>query len=817
MFKSLPTTFTGRDARTYCVEPKKSLIDTFHCRFKKVDLTSRDKNNKKVHLEGTGKENAYQFFINLQPNSPNKGDGKLEDNRVFLPVANRHYCIDIDDPTVSISDLPIFMKENGAFTISTSGKIHWIFKCDEDLRDLLGNKCIQIFKQNGDCVNDIDLKDTIYELMEGDVYYCDSQKQMTIPRFKIQGLIFVEKLNNEADKELTPYETDISQWRALMTIAAEENKSFNGWSRMCFIMPEGQEYEQLFFEWSCIGYNAHEHECRSKFQTSEHVGSFGALINTAKVYNSGAVMDFISDVKIDGSRQYIAGGNVGVAKLFYKLCKNSYVYKNETWYELTKIGRWCQLDKKNTGLINAFHDSVSPAICQIYNDVNDAVAELEKSGEKDEQYEATIKAISKLKSDVEKVKFQTDSVRYAAKFFLKPDMKFDANPYLVGFNNGVWDFTEKVRAFRAYQPQDYMTLSVGYDWNEKVVSDQGKNDFLNSLMKQIFHDDDIIKFFKSTMARTLIGINSQKFIIQNGCGGNAKGLLCEGLGSATFGDYSYNMPTHLVTDAKKGGANTELAKCHNKRFIFCKEPSGKKCLDNSSIKELTGGGIINARQCFSNDTDVSLCGTLFMETNPKLNWIEEPSDAEIRRVVLIPFNSKYVEDADEVDEENRVYKQNPKYTTPEWRAEFAPIYFNILKNELLGNGVSLSVETPATLKKLTKAYLSRGIQLLDFINDEFDELDVKEKLEQKKTGDGVISLLAFIDIFKCTSYYDLLSRDEKLKSKKSIEELMETNAFLKKHYAERFQLKGRVDIRKAIVGLKRKQKDCEADEVELHS
>ena len=90
-------------------------------------------------------------------------------------------------------------------------------------------------------------------------------------------------------------------------------------------------------------------------------------------------------------------------------------------------------------------------------------------------------------------------------------------------------------------------------------------------------------------------------------------------------------------------------------------------------------------------------------------------------------------------------------------------------------------------------------------------MDADEKKAQKKTGDGVFSLANFMDSFKGSSYYELLSREDKSKSKKDIEELFSTNAFVKVYYTERFRVNDKadskkmlVDIRKAIVGLKLK-------------
>lgn len=491
----------------------------------------------------------------------------------------------------------------------------------------------------------------------------------------------------------------------------------------------------------------------------------------------------------------IEGGHVGVAKLFYEKMKDKYLFTNETWFELTEVGRWQELSAKNNGLINAFYECVSPLINEMFEDIHQ---EIEENGKKDE-LEDKLKHIENLRKRLNEVKFQTDSVKFASAYF-KKKVEFDSNPYLLGFNNGVWDF--KLKTFRKYEFSDYMTLTVGYDYDEKKANDETYKKELNDLLCKALPNPEIRQFYLETMARCLIGINSQKFIIANGTGGNAKGVCIENLGSAVFGDYAYNFPVQNLTDTKKTGANTEIASCHLKRFIYAKEPSNKKKLDNATIKELTGGGEINARKIFSLQLKTLLTGTLFMETNPKLNWNEEPNEAELRRVNLIPFTSRFTHNPEEVDEANHIYLANDELKNKEWFLSRANAFFEILKNTLLANNCKLNVVAPSIIKQKTEAYLQRGINLLEFIKNEYEEAH----------GEA-FSLIEFIRDFKMSEFYNFLPRDEKANIRQTIEDLFQTNTFCKKYYRDRYRQNGK-DIRKAIIGLRRKMGECGGSEFE---
>ena len=687
------------------------------------------------------------------------------------------------------------------FTISKSGKRHYYAKTGviEHLQNIKGVDVFLHFKG--------DLLTRIVERVSGFVYLphgCglpEMNATNLLPWLIFSNLKSGKKYQKEFE-EIEPMSEEDSDgidlphlYRKIYFCLKDYSDDYENWRNVLLATPFNDDLKHEFHHFSkyCHSkYNENQVESQWKGSgTNRWKGGLSWLLRQVKLNDPQLYDEISGELKLNKKNTILCGTNVSFGKLFYSLCKSKLVYKNGSWFKLTPIGRWIECDKKNNGLINAFYDSVKPVVDKLYSEVQKEDDEL--------------KAAKDIFGRIQSVKFQKDVITYSTALFEKSDLEFDSNPYLIGFNNGVWDFKAEPKMFRKYKPEDYMTLSVGYDWEEKEAIDETKNKMLNDLIKQILQSDEIVNFWKKTLGRCLIGINSQTFIILNGTGGNGKGILCDGLGSATFGDYAYNFPISSLCEGRKSGANTEIALCSNKRFIFSKEPPNHKKMDNSTIKELTGGGTVNARVIYSSDTKTNLTGTLFMETNPKIAFVEEPSDAEIRRVRLIPFNSKYVCEADEIDEQNNTFLQNPEYTTPEWKNEYKLVYFNIIKNALLEGDDLLKVEVPHIIKEKTKSYLSRGIQLLDFITDEFDILNSDEVKEQKENGEHVLSLLQFTTMFKSSDYYSLLNREDKAGIKKHIEELFTTNSFCKKYFVERFHIKDGKDIRKAIVGLRQKK------------
>lgn len=100
------------------------------------------------------------------------------------------------------------------------------------------------------------------------------------------------------------------------------------------------------------------------------------------------------------------------------------------------------------------------------------------------------------------------------KFFDKKILlKFDNNPYLLGFNNGVYDFTKK--CFRNNNPEDYVTMSVGYDYKEFTISDEIIKD-IESFFLIIQPQKDIRDQLMLKLASLLVGIKTNDFSFWTG-------------------------------------------------------------------------------------------------------------------------------------------------------------------------------------------------------------------------------------------------------------------------------------------------------------
>ena len=61
--------------------------------------------------------------------------------------------------------------------------------------------------------------------------------------------------------------------------------------------------------------------------------------------------------------------------------------------------------------------------------------------------------------------FKTEVINELSDVLYDKKVKFDSNPFLLGFNSKVYDLQNGI--YRNYKPSDYMTMIVGYDIDRK--------------------------------------------------------------------------------------------------------------------------------------------------------------------------------------------------------------------------------------------------------------------------------------------------------------------------------------------------------------
>ena len=230
-----------------------------------------------------------------------------------------------------------------------------------------------------------------------------------------------------------------------------------------------------------------------------------------------------------------------------------------------------------------------------------------------------------------------------AKQFLE---SIDANPYLIGFDNGVYDL--QTDEFRDGRSEDFITFSTGYDYIDygDIEGDEIEEEVkeIYEFFEQVFPQKNVKEYILLLLSSFLGGTTrDEKFHIWTGVGGNGKSKLLE-LIEFALGDYACKM-SHTVLTRKQGNssnASPDIEQTKGKRLASIQETEQDDIINVGRMKELSGGDKIYARGLFKDPIQfkpqfkmILLCNEL-----PKIN---ADDNGTWRRIRVVKFVSKFVD------------------------------------------------------------------------------------------------------------------------------------------------------------------------------
>lgn len=400
------------------------------------------------------------------------------------------------------------------------------------------------------------------------------------------------------------------------------------------------------------------------------------------------------------------------AMVLYEMFKNEYrcaSVKNNTWYIFNKH-RWQEVDSGNTvrhsishhlrpvyinkmdsilmkavpsdGSASTSGTSTSTAIVSSYAGGSAAAAAAASSGghseEKNGQNPMVVKCLEYC-SKMGETTWKNNMMKEIREIFYRNDPDFykmsNTKRHLICFENGVVDFAKK--EFRDGLPEDYITMSTGINYikydsaNPHHVRIRGE---IEEFMHQLFPVDELCEYMWNHLASTLMGGSKmQTFTIYNGSGRNGKSALVELMG-LVLGDYKGTVPITAVTQKRGniGGASPEIAKLCGVRFAVMQEPTKGDRLNDGIMKELTGGDPIQARQLFKEPIEFVPQFKLVVCTN-NLFDIRTDDDGTWRRIKLVEFMSKFVDEPKAENKYEFKIDREMSYKFEQWKEIFASL------------------------------------------------------------------------------------------------------------------------------------------------
>lgn len=437
------------------------------------------------------------------------------------------------------------------------------------------------------------------------------------------------------------------------------------------------------------------------------------------------------DISVD------SGSDYDLAKVLHDMFKDQFVCgsgkKSGTWFQFENH-RWNRMET-NTELFKM----ISTQMCEEYvrrlSSCNIEASNQETSEEEREaaqkKSEKILKIIQKLKTNNSKKSIMDEckTLFYHKKF----ENELDVKPYLIGFNNGIYDLQND--EFREGRPDDYLSMNAEIDYVPFDIDDPNW-DGLNNFLSTVFPDEDIKEYFFTFLSSCLQGVNNEeKFRIWVGSGSNGKSKI-EELFNSSFGEYCMKFPITLLTGkrAASNACSPEIIRSKGKRFCYFEEPNENEKINTGRLKEYTGGDKIEGRGLYKDNIEFKPQFKLAVLTN----YLPEvpPNDQGIwRRFEVIEFKSKFKDNPSETEKYEFPIDRHLSEKMENWKELFMGLLIDKYYKSYRKHGIIV----PDEIIKHTKNYQKECDKYSLFVADvlvetknHMDKIDITELHDEYK-------------------------------------------------------------------------------------
>lgn len=219
--------------------------------------------------------------------------------------------------------------------------------------------------------------------------------------------------------------------------------------------------------------------------------------------------------------------------------------------------------------------------------------------------------------------------------------QLDSNIMLIGMNNGVYDL--KMHQFRCGRPEDFVSMTTRtnyyeYSWDNTYVLQ------ILDFMEKVFPNRAMRTYACKLLASFLDGHLLEKFYIWTGVGSNGKSKLME-LFTLAMGNYCGTLPVTLITGKRQisSGCTPELCRMKGKRLGTMHESNRNDSVDMGLIKNVTGGDNLYARGLFKEPIEYRPTFQMVLLCNKKPRRIDSTDLGAWRRISILKFSSRFVD------------------------------------------------------------------------------------------------------------------------------------------------------------------------------
>jgi P4 family phage/plasmid primase-like protien len=466
-------------------------------------------------------------------------------------------------------------------------------------------------------------------------------------------------------------------------------------------------------------------ECFGKIYPCTHVYLTKQEMNVAlygnvsiTINNSGNIDDLVDFQKMDIYENdklntlvfnSLNGKSSSLAEIVFYYCKDSYNYgEDNNWYVFEKH-KWKNIGQKNSNL----RYSIQPKLKETY----DQLLSFYKKNDTNKTKMIVIKQIIKSFDDTV---LKNNIITELIDLFLVNNNQnrdfvktLDANTHLIGFNNGVYDLKEL--CFRDGKQSDHITMSVGYNYDEKHTK---KYKDLQKFLNDIQPNKEEFDYAMTYLSIGLIGNMLELFTILSGCGRNGKSKLIE-LIKETFGDYFGSVGSQLFTRPRPNADSPDpgLLSLAKKKIVIASEPEKNSKLNSGFIKFITGRDSTTLRNCHQNEMiDFAPKFITFLICND-IPDCDDIDNAFSKRLRCINFPTEFVDNPTKENQKqiNVDINENFKF----WRMDFMLLMIEYYKKYI----VTHTLKPTDNILKWTNQYKENTDMYLTYLNENTDESD----------------------------------------------------------------------------------------------
>jgi P4 family phage/plasmid primase-like protien len=449
------------------------------------------------------------------------------------------------------------------------------------------------------------------------------------------------------------------------------------------------------------------HQIKSLFTFNQNNNNnFNIIINESGEISSDKIKIDPNSVIFDDKElnklmlESLGGADSDIARVIFYLCKGRFnCTQDKKWYEFIDH-RWQESECINlfifTELISYYNK-----VIKFINDAN-----LEKADKL-----LSIKEVKKVTKLLKTKSSIGNIVEISGLLFRNGNKKFydnlDITPYLLGFDNGVYDL-EKME-FRDGRPEDMISMSCGYNFIDKYSKYKKE---LDKFIDDILPNKDDREYLLTYLSSGLIGLNiSELFTILTGKGRNGKSKFVD-LVASTIGDYFGRPKCKLLTGSRpdENAPEPGLLSLRKKRIIIVTEPEKGDKLNSGFIKFITGNDTETLRKCHKNEMEMFKANFITLLVCNDIPDIDNIDIAFAKRLRCVNYPTEFT--ANPKLEHQKQIDETLQLKIPKWKNDFMLMLIEYLKTFKKGK-----LKPSKNVLEWTEMYKDDVDKYLTFLND----------------------------------------------------------------------------------------------------